>query len=360
VRRFMKASLWVLLFLAVAAGVALKLFAPAAVMTVQARRGPLAAEVFGTGTLESKVVVGVSSKIVGKVIEVLVDQGDVVAAGQVLARLEAKDYDDAVRVAEAQLHLTEAELAKATLDVKRSRGLHENKLVSDAEQEAAETDFRVAQARLKNSEAALGVARAKLGDTQIVCECPGLVVTRNLEVGSTIVPGAPIFRVADTRVLWVQAMVDERETGRLRLGQNVRVVLGANPDSAVAGLVARMSAETDRVTEEREVDVTLDRLPPRFFLGQKADVYVEAARQENALQVPKSTLAMRGGKSGVFVVDRGRARWRPVQLGLRGRDLLEITSGVDERDRLIVNPLAGKAPIADGQRVKAAAAPGKS
>ena len=358
-RRFVKAGLWALLLLAVASVVALKAFAPAAVMTVQARRGPLAAEVFGTGTLESKIVVGVSSKIVGKVVEVLVDQGDVVTAGQVLARLEAKDYDDAVKVAEAQFHLTEAELAKATLDVGRTRALHEGKLVSDAEQDAAETDFNVAQAQLKNSEAALGMARAKLGDTQIVSECPGLVITRNLEVGSTVVPGSPIFRVADTRVLWVQAMVDERETGRLRLGQHVRVVLGANPDSALAGRVARMSAETDRVTEEREVDVTLDRLPPRFFLGQKADVYIETARQENALQVPKSTLVMRGGKPGVFVADRGRARWHPVQLGLRGRDTLEITSGVDEPDRLIINPQAGKAPLADGQRVAATAAPGK-
>jgi HlyD family secretion protein len=347
------------LFIAVGVAVALKLLAPAGVMTVAAGRGLLAAEVFGTGTLESKVVVGISSKVVGKVTQVLVDQGDVVVPGQTMARLEAADYLDAVRVAEAQLHVTEAELAKASLDVKRIGALHEGRVVADAEMETADTDFHVAQARVGNSQAALGVARAKLADTQIVSEFPGLVITRNLEVGATVVPGAPIFRVADTRVLWVQAMVDERETGRLRLGQPVRVVFGANPDSSTSGRVARLSAETDRVTEEREVDVTLDRVPPGFFLGQKADVFIETARHENALQIPKSTLSMRGGKPGVFIVDRGRARWRPVQLGLRGRDLVEVTSGVDERDRLIVNPQAGKKPLADGQRVRATAASGK-
>jgi HlyD family secretion protein len=282
-----------------------------------------------------------------------------IAAGQVLARMEGKGYDDAVRLAEAQVRLAEAELAKAILDVGRSRTLHEGKLVSDAEQDAAETGLRVAQARLKNSEAALGVARAKLADTQIVSESPGLVITRNLKVGSTVVPGAPIFRVADTRVLWVQAMVDERESGRLRLGQRVRVVLGTNPDSTCAGRVARLSAEADRVTEEREVDVSLDQLPKSFFLGQKADVHIETAREERALQVSKSTLAMRGGKPGVFTMDRGRARWRPVQIGLRGRDSLEITSGVDEQDHLIVSPLAGKKPIADGQRVAGTPAAGR-
>jgi len=357
--RFLRTAVWLLVLLAVGAVAATRLLRPTPVTTVPATRGPLVAEVFGTGTLESKVVVSVSAKIVGKVVEVLVDQGETVAAGQVLARLESKDYDDAVRVAQAQVNEAEEALAKATLDVGRTRALIEHEYVSAAENDAAEAEFRLAQARLKSAEAALGVARAKLRDTQIVSESPGLVLTRNLEVGSTVVPGAPIFRVADTRVLWVEAMVDERESGRLRPGQPVRVVLGTRPDSVLAGRVARLGTETDRVTEEREADVTLDRLPPSFFLGQKADVYVETARQENALQVPKSTLAMRAGQTGVFVVDRGRARWRPVQFGLRGRDALEVAGGVGEQDRVIVNPLAGKSPIADGRRVTVTAAPGK-
>src|SRR5450759_686098 len=96
---------------------------PASVKTVRPERGEVVVEVFGTGTLESKVVVGVSSKIVGKVVDVLVDQGDVVTAGQTLARLESKDFKDAVGVDAAQRDQAQAELTKARADLDRERPL---------------------------------------------------------------------------------------------------------------------------------------------------------------------------------------------------------------------------------------------
>jgi HlyD family secretion protein len=340
-----------LLLAAMLAGVAwYTMFRPTPVRTVRAQRGELLAEVFGTGTLESKVVVGVSSKIVGKVETVLVDQGDTVTVGQTLARLESKDFRDAVRVAAAQHDQAEATLAKAKVDIERQRSLLARKLVAQAEFDTAETGYRVAEAQLNTAEAALGVAEAKLADTRVVSPASGLVVTRNLEVGSTVVPGAPIFRIA-TSAPWVVAQVDERATGDLRLGQPVRVVFETNPSLGLAGRVARLSIEVDRVTEEREVDVTLEHLPDNRFLGQRADVYIETARKSDALRIPPDVVVAQEGRAGVFAVVDGRARWRSVQLGLRGRTIMEVVSGVSEQDALIVNPLAGKTPIADGARV---------
>lgn len=327
------------------------------VKTVRPDRGELVAEVFGTGTLESKVVVGVSSKIIGKVVEVLVDQGDSVTAGQILARLEAKDFEDAVRVAAAQVHQAEATLAKAKVDFERQRALVERNLVARADYDAAETALRVAEALLGTAEANLGVARAKLADTQIASPASGVVATRNLEVGSTVVPGGPIFRIAASPP-WVMAQVDERVTGALRPGQPARVVFAATASLGSAGHVARLSTEVDRVTEEREVDVTLDRLPDDRFLGQRADVFIETARKPDALRIPSAALVVQEGKTGVFAIVDGRARWRPVKLGLRGRKLAEVVGGVSEQDVLIVSPLAGKTPIADGARVTAASASG--
>jgi HlyD family secretion protein len=115
--------------------------------------------------------------------------------------------------------------------------------------------------------------------------------------------------------------------------------------------------ETDRITEEREVDVTLDRLRPNFFLGQKADVYIETARKENVLQIPVGALSTREGKPGVFTVTNGRARWQQVQLGLKGRSSVEVISGVDEHRAINLNPFASKQSVADGSRVVALSAP---
>jgi HlyD family secretion protein len=288
---------------------------------------------------------------------VLVDQGDTVTNGQVLARLEATDYENSVGVSEAVLKQAQAELSLATLNLERSRSLLKSKSISQAQFDTDAASELVAEAKMKNADAELGFARARLGDTQIVSPVSGLVITRDLEVGSTVVPGAAIFRVADTSVLWAVAQVDEREVGQLRVGQPARVVFESNPNAPHPGHVARLSMETDRITEEREVDVTLDRLPSNFFLGQKADVYIETARKENVLQIPVGALSTRDGRPGVFTVTNGRARWQQVQLGLKGRSSVEVISGIDEHHAVILNPFASKQPVADGSRVVAVRAP---
>lgn len=338
---------WIAIGLVVIAVISWKLLLSIPVVTIHPARGVLSEEVFGTGTLESKTVVGISSKIIGKVVEVLADQGDSVTAGQMLARLESKDYEDAVRVSEAALGQEQAQLAKAQLDLNRNRSLIKSSAISQADLDAAETAYQVAEARVKNVEAQLGVARARLVDTQIISPVAGLVVKRNLEVGSTVVPGAPIFHVVDTKILWIQAMVDEHEAGKLHVGQPASITFRADRDKPFSGRLVRLAREADRVTEEREADVEVDKLPADWFIGAKADVLIETARKTDVLQIPKSAIV----RQGVFIVSWGRAKWRKIQLGLIGRDNVEVVSGLTEKDTVITQPFVGKKMVASGQRV---------
>jgi len=169
---------------------------PRRVQAQRPRHEELLVEVFGTGTLESKVVTPVSAKIVGKVVDVMVDQGDSVTTGQLLARLENRDFEDAARVAAAQCDQARSELAKAAAEVQRRRSLMQRNLISHEELDTYEATERVAAAQVRNAEAACGVAKAKLADTQIISTASGSVITRNLEMGATVVPGTPIFRIA--------------------------------------------------------------------------------------------------------------------------------------------------------------------
>lgn len=344
---------WTLLAVMAVAVAGWKLSAPVEVQTVRPQRGVLVAEAFGTGTLEAKVVVALSAKITGKVVEVLVDQGDTVTNGQIVARLEATDYENSRRVADAALRQAQAQLVKAQLDLQRSRDLLQGRITAQADFDAAETSYQVAEATVKSAEANLGFAKARLADTVIYSPVAGLVLVRSLEGGDTVVPGAPIFRIADTQPLWITAMVDEREAGRLRPSQPARITFRADHSRSFPGRLARLAREADRVTEEREADVVVDQLPPDWFIGAKADVFVETARQADALQIPASAIVRRGDKAGVFVVNAGRAHWRPVQLGLTGRDAVEVTGGVGVNDLVITEPFAGKNLITDGQRVAA-------
>lgn len=350
---------WITVVIVVWAGVRWMFFSPISVTTVQPHRGELRQEVFGTGTLEAKVVVGLSAKMIGKVSEVLVDQGDTVTNGQALARLEAKDFDDAVRAVEAALGQAQAELTKAQVDLKRDRDLVQENVIPKAEFDATETAHRVCEARVKNAEAQLGIARSRLADTQILSPVVGLVITRNLEVGSTVVPGAPIFRLVETNVLWVQAMIDEREAGKLNIGQSVRITFRAAPGQSFPGRLVRLTPEADRVTEEREINVTVERLPPHWFIGAKADVYIETARKMDVMQIAVGAIIRRGDQAGVFVISGGRAHWQPVSLGLMGRDTVEVVSGIESQSVVVANPYANKKPLADGDRVVPTRAKGR-
>lgn len=351
--RWLRVAVWFLLAVVTAASVRWWLTAPVAVEVIRLYRGPIVVEAFGTGTLEAKVVVGAGAKMVGKVVDVLVDQGATVTAGQCLARLESKDYEDAVGVAQAKLAQAAAELSKAEADLDRTRALFRDRIVSQADLDAQETARRVGEASVATARAELGFARARLTDTRIASPIGGLVVTRNLEVGSTVVPGAPIFRVADTTLVWVQAMVDEHEVGGLKVGAAARVVFRSAPGISLSGSLSRLAREADRVTEELQADVKVEQLPAHFALGQKADVFIETARNPDALQVPKSALAPRGKEVGLYVVADGRAKWQAVRLGLVGRDTAEVLEGLTEAALVVREPLRGKTPLAEGQRVKA-------
>jgi len=351
--RWLKPAGATALILTVLAAVVLKLLRPVPVAAVHPHRGPLAAEVFGTGTLEAKVVVSLSAKMIDKVVEVLVDQGDTVTSGQVLARLEATDYKRSVQVASAEVAQAQAELIKARLDIARNRELLRGATISQAEFDSYTAVYRVAEAKLETAKARLGFARAHLADTVIPSPVSGLVMTRNLEVGDTVVPGTAIFRIACTQQLWISAMVDERVAGNVRTGETARVTFRAQPGQSFPGQVARLAQEADRVTEEREVDVTVEQLPPDWFIGAKADVYIETARETDALQVPRSALVPRGNKPGVLVINGGHVHWRPVQLGLIGREAVEIAGGLGAGDLVATEAFSGKQPLADGQRVTA-------
>jgi HlyD family secretion protein len=325
---------------------------PIPVVTILVERGRIVKEVFGTGTLESKVVINVSSKIVGKVVAVNVDEGDSVSEGQCLAQLESSDFANAVRVSVMQREQAQAQLEKAIVDSTRQQALFAKQLASQADIDLTNTAYRVALANVNAAEASIEVAKAKLADTRIISPLSGLVITRNLELGSTIVPGAAILRISGSRP-WVVTQVDERETGGLRLGQHARITFEANPGKEYSGNVVRLSPEVDRVTEEREVDVGLDSLPQEVFLGARANVFIETNRKPDVLKIPLAAIVVQDGKSGVYVVEKGKAHWKSVQFGLKGRDTFEVLDGLKPDEPIIQLTLQNRALISDGTRVKA-------
>ena len=354
-------------------------FAPVPVAAHTVEQGTVVAEAMGTGTLEARVKATISPKISGRIVEVLVDQGDRVEAGQVLVRLDDSDLQQQVEVAESSLGAAQAAVerqaadqqrAKAVLDLahidyERVKGLTNQGSASSFEMDQATEGLRVAEAGIGSAEAALAEAQkntivaqktleyqcALLANTVVTAPFPGLIVRRDHDSGDIIVPGTSALLLLATDEMWVSAWVDETEMGRLIPGQPARVVFRSSPEQGYTGEVARLGRETDRETREFLVDVRVTELPANWAAGQRAEVYIETGRAEQAVRVPARFILWRDGQAGVFVEQAGRAAWRVVQLGLRGRDVVEIRDGLHPGERLIGPAKAGAGPLRDGQRV---------
>lgn len=260
-------------------------------------------DVLGTGTLEARVKTQVSARIQERLAEVLVDQGDAVKKGQLLAKLDDAELRQQVAIAqasfaaakqtaqrvEADLARSEAVLAQARLDEKRLKGLLASSAVSQTDADKAAEALKVAEADLKRSNAAIAEAQGlvlvaektmlhrqeQLAFTQITAPYDGLIIRRDREPGEMLVPGATLMELISLDELWIRAWVDETEMPKLAPGQKARVVFRSEPQKNYPGVVSRLGREMDRETREFLVDVRVEQLPVNWAVGQRAEVYIQ-------------------------------------------------------------------------------------
>lgn len=267
----------------------------------------LPGEVIGTGTLESEQTVGLGFRVAGRLRGLSVDQGDRVAAGQLLGRLDADEARGQLALATAGQDLAASAVARAAADVRqleaslelaskdrdRIRDLAESGIASRSVLDEAEARWAEAQARLQAARAALQqaegavvqarraveVRQVTLADQELRSPVEGLIVRRHQEVGDVLAAGTPVFTLVSTRKLWLRAWVDETALASLREGQEARVVFRSEPGRSYRGRVDRVGHESDRQTHELLADVELLERPQRLAMGQRADVFVQAGRR---------------------------------------------------------------------------------
>jgi RND family efflux transporter MFP subunit len=343
--------------------------------------GEVRGEVMGTGTLEARVKTTISPRIQERLAEVLVDQGDTVKSGQLLARLDDAETKQQVAIAEAALASTratvervradearaQAVLKQAQQDHQRSIALLAGKIASQADFDKAAESLRVAEADLKRSQAAIVEAQSQvftaeknllyrgeqMAFTEVRSPYDGLVTRRDRDPGGIVVPGSSILQLVATNEIWVSAWVDETTMTGLKVGQPARVVFRSEPAGSYVGEVARLGREADRETREFVVDVRVKDLPENWTIGQRAEVFIETGRKSGVALIPRPYVLWREGNPGVFVEDHGKARWRDVIPGIRGLKDFEITQGLSAGEQ-IVRPVEGqKQPLTDGQRINA-------
>jgi len=374
---------------------ALFFFRPPQVTVAAAAVREIAPVIQGVGTVEAKTVVTVSAKITGRLVSVLVDQGDAVRTGQLLATLDRAEQqaqvaqaeaavqrarmaviaqEVALRKAAASVQAAEATVGRLTateglarVNADRWRQLHQEGGVSrvemdvrvteavvagqerrsaEAQRRVAEEEVAVGQAavdtlrqEVRVAEAALAATRARQADTEIRSPLDGVVVLRELEAGATVNPGSGILKIADPRTAWVTVHVDERDLGNLSVGDRAEISLRSLPGRPVRGQVARIQRESDRVTEQLAVDIALLERPERLTLGEQAEARVRPLARQGAVGVPLGALVRTADGPGVWTVVTGRLAFRPVRIGVVDPGgWVETLGGVRAGDEVVVAP----------------------
>jgi RND family efflux transporter MFP subunit len=321
-----------------------------------------------TGYTYARTRAAVGSRIIGRVVELPVDEGDRVREGDLIAVLDSEDLNAALAQAQAQLLEAQARLVDAEREGRRQRELVAAKIAPQADLDAAETLLQVLRAIVNTQQARVDAMEAQLAYTVIRSPIDGVVIERNVEVGEMVAPGGftsqqstgAIVRLADPASLEVEADVNESFISRLRPGQPATIRVDAVPDKSYTGRLRQIVPTADRQRAVVEVKVTLEdrdeRLVPDMsctvtFLEQGSEERV--AEGEPKLYVPAAAVLSQEGASVVFRVRDGRLQKAIVEVAAAEGDgtRVEVLSGLEASDTVVVAP---DPALRDGQRVRTA------
>ncbi len=317
----------------------------------------------------------VSSKITGKVVEVLLEEGMKVQQGQVLARLDDTNVKTSLRLAEAQLTSTTNALAETRVRIKeaeqelqRQTGLVKSKIATQADYDHAEAAVLALKARLEQQQAEVTVAERQvayweqqLDDTIIRAPFSGIVTSKNAQPGEMISPISAgggftrtgICTIVDMESLEIEIDVNESYINRVAAGQPVEATLDAYPDWKIPSKVIAIIPTADRQKSTVKVRVGFDHLDPRILPEMSVKVAFREAEGSGPVAgrtviVPKAALQQQDGRDVVLVVQSGHAERRAVTVSKALADEVVISAGVAAGERVIVD---GPKGLQDGSVV---------
>jgi membrane fusion protein, multidrug efflux system len=299
-----------------------------------ATRGDIVAVYSSTAPIEAFAEAQVVAKVGGEVVEILVEEGQQVAAGDVLARLDGERL-------RFEMQQAEANLKKLERDHARNVDLKERGIISLGE-------FEKILYEMEALKASFNLARLELGYTEITAPIDGVVARRFIKVGNTLPVNAPTFQITSLEPLVSYLHVPEREYRHIEAGQTATLQVDALQGTAFEGVVARISPVIDPATGTFKVTIEVidetRRLRPGMF-GRVDIIYDSHA---NALQIPRSAIVEDAGESIVYVVEDETARRRVIETGYTSKGQIEVLDGLDGSELFV---LVGQAGLKQGSKV---------
>ena len=324
---------------------------PLAVQTMAVERRDLPVVVEAVGRLMADREVVLAAEVGGVVKSYAADVGDRVRTGQELVTIDPADYRLALSEARAGLASAEAQYDAAAKAFERSRQLLPRKVISQDVFDRAEAEYKAAKAAMVRTRALVDIAASRLTKTSVRAPFDGLISARHVELGQTAAPGTPLLGLVDLSVMRVKIHLAEGDYVHLGPEDPVRVAVEAYPGREFKGRVDRIGIKADPMTNTFGVDVVVDNQDSFLKAGLTARVRLTVRVIPAAVLIPQSAVLYREDRREVFVASAGgRAEKRTVSLGRKDGDSIQILTGIEAGERLIVT---GGQYLAPGDRIVA-------
>lgn len=352
--------------------------------TAVVERGDLVVSISASGTIEPVERVEVKSKASGEIVVLTVQEGDVVKRGQLVARLDPVTVQNEFDQAEADYKVAQITREQRETEMNRQQDLFNRGLTPKSELDNARLAYEESGAALVRTRSLLATAKDRLEDTEIRAPIDGVVLTRPVEVGqiissgtTTVTGGTLLCDIANMSQVYVAALVDETDIGRVQVGLRCEVRPEAYPNRPLEGKVLRIApqARVEQNVTMFEVTCLVDNVDGLLKAGMNATVEMVLAQADDVLTVPVRALsaqppdqgeaesgaqaatdsaAGRGARGGwskgsrrdsderwAQVRSGGLREWKKVEVGLSNLDRIEVSSGLAEGDTVVYVLVSG-------------------
>lgn len=330
-------------------------FGAAPVKVFKVVRQRISEKLFYTSTIEAWQKINLTPEVGGKIARIMVNEGDRVSQGQVLAELNVEAITLQLRQAEAGLAVAQANYNNAKTNLERMERLSKENAVSAQQYEQVKLGYDSAKAQLDQAQAAVNLAQHSLDVSILKAPFSGVIASKNAEVGDVINPlmgafspgsASGVLTLVDFSRIKIKVDISGTDIGRIQKGQPAILRVPANPGQEFHGTVQVVNLAADPQTKKFGIEIAVDNPDQVLRPGTFGEIIIEVHSHENALVVPQKAVLE---NKYVFIAQDGKAAKKEIALGLQNTTMVEISSGVSEGDLVIAE---GNFGLEDGALIE--------
>lgn len=292
--------------------------------------------IIGTGNVEAIEKADISSKVNGKVNQVMVVNGKQVTKGDTLIILDNGEQTNNLLTMQSNLNKDQISLQDKQKNYERYQALYNDGAISLQDLEQSKMQFETCQADVQVSRAAVANAQEALGNTRITTPITGLVANTNVSPGQVVSPGISLMTVQDISAVYILVKIRQEDISLIKQGMNTEITVDAYPERTFRGNVEIINPVVDQSARMLEVKIKVDNPDAALKPGMFAKVSLRTGIKSNVVAVPQEALAGKEGEYYVYVLEGNRAKRQVVEIGQTLDRNIEIKSGLSQGQQVIV------------------------